>query len=113
MDGFTPITIKRVGNGDAIRQIDAALEKLFENVRDPNTDAEAKRKLTFELEVKPSADRKQAPMTFQVKLKLANDSAGTDHAWLGQDETFLSTSEQIDLDLTGVQPIGERKDGQQ
>lgn len=50
-------------------------KKLLENVKDPTTEAEAKRRIVIEISVSPSSDRSMAKIVTKAKTHLASIKA--------------------------------------
>lgn len=48
-----------------------AFSQVIENMRDPNTPAEATRKVTFEFTIEPNSDRSVGELTLKTPIKLA------------------------------------------
>ncbi len=54
-----------------MEQFDFELEKVLENIADPNTDAKKTRKITITMNFKPNERRTIAALDFQTKASLA------------------------------------------
>lgn len=55
---FDKTSILEMSMGAILERVDYEMEKVLDNILDPNTKATAKRKITVGLELIPSADRK-------------------------------------------------------
>lgn len=53
-------------------KLDGELEKVFDNIHDPNTKAEAKRSITIKLEFQPEENRQAVKLNSDFTTKLAN-----------------------------------------
>lgn len=68
METLSLATIKR---GAAIEMVDDAIQRLLENVVDPNTDAESKRKVTLAITLTPDKNREMLHIDLSVKMAMA------------------------------------------
>lgn len=65
------LSLENICQGALPEVFHRSIESIIENIRDPNTDAEAKRTLTLEFVFTPHADRSGADVTLKTKEKLA------------------------------------------
>ena len=65
---FSIATLK---DGAAIEMIDEELQRVWDNIQDPNTDAGKSRKVVFSIEVKPDKERELAQVFLNVDARLA------------------------------------------
>lgn len=65
------LNITNLGSGAALEIINEALSEVYQNINDPNTTAEAVRKIQFEIKFKPDDERCSAKVEYHVKTKLA------------------------------------------
>ena len=63
--------MEKFANGAFTSQINRVLEKVTENIQDPNTDATAKRRITVVIEFKPNEARNFVTTGVQAKSTLA------------------------------------------
>lgn len=63
--------MEKFANGAFTSQINRKLEKVTENIQDPNTDATAKRRITVVIEFKPNEARNFVTTGVQAKSTLA------------------------------------------
>lgn len=68
---YKEVSLETFAQGEDGAKVAAALETLYANIDDPNTDAKATRKLTFEVVFKPSEDRENIAITTAVKITTA------------------------------------------
>jgi hypothetical protein len=61
-----------LANGAIQEKLDCELEKIFENIHDPNTKAEDKRAITIKLEFVPDENRQTVKVNSNISIKLAN-----------------------------------------
>lgn len=66
-----PISIDQLAGGGASERIERELQKIAENVLDPNTKPDATRKLTIEITIKPNDARQLGDAEITVKSSLA------------------------------------------
>lgn len=59
--------LSEIGGGALQEVFELELKKLLLNIRDPNTDAKAKRKITIDLSFKPNEKRSLSDMEFAIK----------------------------------------------
>lgn len=71
-DEFYELNVGNILGGKFPERFDKAIKQLIDNMRDPNTPADAARKITFEFTVKPTEDRQTAAVMLTTKLKLAS-----------------------------------------
>ncbi|WP_423252882.1 replication terminator protein [Melissococcus plutonius] len=64
------LPLSELANGAIQEKLDRELKKVFDNIHDPNTDAEAKRGLTIKLEFKPDENRQVVSLKSDITLKL-------------------------------------------
>lgn len=65
------MNMEEFANGAFTNQINRELEKVTENIQDPNTDATAKRRITVVIEFKPNEVRNFVTTGVQAKSTLA------------------------------------------
>lgn len=63
--------VSRVASGALQEKIDGEMNKVFENIHDPNTKADAKRTLNVKIELKPNDNRETVDVKADVTVKLA------------------------------------------
>lgn len=66
------LPLSALANGAIQEKLDYELEKLFNNIHDPNTKAEDKRAITIKLEFSPDENRQSVKVNTNISLKLAN-----------------------------------------
>lgn len=71
-DEFYELNVGNILGGKFPERFDKAIQQLIDNMRDVNTPADAKRKITFELTFSPTDDRQTAAVSLTTKLKLAS-----------------------------------------
>jgi hypothetical protein len=66
------LPLSRLANGAIQEKLDGELEKIFNNIHDPNTKAEDKRSVTIKLEFVPDENRQTVKLNSNISIKLAN-----------------------------------------
>jgi len=77
------ITLK---GGAAIEMFDFELQKVLDNIMDPNTVAEAVREITLKVKIKPDKDRTFGPIAICPSCKLAPQEPVMSQIFFGQDK---------------------------
>ncbi|WP_040194781.1 hypothetical protein [Clostridium culturomicium] len=85
----TSINLDRLADGAVAERFNDALQKIMENIEDPNTDHKVKRKLTLEMTFDSTEDRALSEVTVIAKTKLAPRKA-------------IATKFLIDKDMDGT-----------
>lgn len=70
-DKFIDLDLTNLSDGGVQEKFDMAMQKLLENIHDPNTKATAKRKLTLTLTLEPDDNRQAIKTTSNVSSTLA------------------------------------------
>lgn len=65
------VNLETFANGSLAEQLNTELQRIIDNIADPNTDADKSRKLTMTITVKPSSKRATAAVVIQTKAALA------------------------------------------
>lgn len=115
--------MEKFANGAFTSQINRELEKVTENIQDPNTDATAKRRITVVIEFKPNDARNFVTTGVQAKSTLAPALGAVTALNMGKD---LKTGEveaveignqipgQMSMDeVEAIQALQERRDKQE
>lgn len=66
-------------------QLNKALEKVTENIQDPNTDAQKVRKINVSISLRPNDERNFVATTVETKLSLAPELGATTALSMGRD----------------------------
>lgn len=67
MDKTIKLDLSAIGEGGLQEKVDKELEKVFDNILDPNTDIKTKRKLTITLTMVPDETREVISTSMEVK----------------------------------------------
>ena len=71
------INLEQFAGGKLSVQLNKALEKITENVQDPNTDAQKVRKINVSISLRPNDERNFVATTVETKLSLAPELGAT------------------------------------
>jgi hypothetical protein len=75
--------LNTIGAGVALEKFAVELEAVLRNIRDPNTEAKAKRRIVIAFTFLPNADREVVQTEISAKSILAGTRATSDTLWLG------------------------------
>lgn len=79
------INLEQFAGGKLSVQLNKALEKITENVQDPNTDAQKVRKINVSISFRPNDERNFVATTVETKLSLAPELGATTALSTGRD----------------------------
>ena len=79
------INLEQFAGGKLSVQLNNALEKITENVQDPNTDAQKVRKINVSISFRPNDERNFVATTVETKLSLAPELGATTALSMGRD----------------------------
>ena len=79
------INLEQFAGGKLSVQLNKALEKITENVQDPNTDAQKVRKINVSISFRPNDERNFVATTVETKLSLAPALGATTALSMGRD----------------------------
>lgn len=79
------INLEQFAGGKLSVQLNKALEKITENVQDPNTDAHKVRKINVSISFRPNDERNFVATTVETKLSLAPELGATTALSMGRD----------------------------
>ena len=79
------INLEQFAGGKLSVQLNKALEKITENVQDPNTDAQKVRKINVSISLRPNDERNFVSTTVETKLSLAPELGATTTLSMGRD----------------------------
>ena len=101
-------SILEMSMGAILERVDYEMGKVLENILDPNTKPTAKRKITVNLELVPSADRKTITVQTTAASKLCATDPITTSLFI---TTKQSTGEMVVAEMTPQIPGQYRLDG--
>ena len=79
------INLEQFAGGKLSVQLNKALEKVTENIQDPNTDAQKVRKINVSISFRPNDERNFVATTVETKLSLAPELGATTALSMGRD----------------------------
>lgn len=77
--------LEQFAGGKLSVQLNKALEKVTENIQDPNTDAQKVRKINVSISLRPNDERNFVSTTVETKLSLAPELGATTALSMGRD----------------------------
>lgn len=77
--------LEEFAGGKLSVQLNKALEKVTENIQDPNTDAQKVRKINVLISLRPNDERNFVSTTVETKLSLAPELGATTALSMGRD----------------------------
>lgn len=95
------ISLDTLANGGLRERFEDALQRLLQNIQDPNTDPKATRKLSVVLTWKPDKERRTAGVGIEVKVALADHEGLATTIFMGVDGTQVLAREN-DLHQGGL-----------
>jgi len=99
-----------IGAGAALELFGAELRRVLENIRDPATEAEGKRKITLEFVFKPNESREMVATLISAKSTLAATKPVSEVLWVGRKDgqvvgTVVHAAEPEENPNQGVLPM--------
>lgn len=102
---LTELTLETIAGRRAPVVFEALLEKVLQNMQDPNTDPEATREITLKFKFKPLKSRQEAAIKLIPTYKLAPLEAEGGHLFMrsvgGKMTATTHDTRQEELDLEG------------
>lgn len=84
--------INTIGNGAAVEKFAIELARVLDNIRDPNTQATAKRKIVMEWVFEPDEDREKVITAISARAVFASTKPSGDVMFVGrQDGSTVAT----------------------
>ena len=77
--------LEEFAGGKLSVQLNKALEKVTENIQDPNTDAQKVRKINVSISLRPNDERNFVSTTVETKLSLSPELGATTALSMGRD----------------------------
>ncbi|MGT2934247.1 hypothetical protein [Streptococcus catagoni] len=93
MDKTIKLDLSAIGEGGLQEKVDKELEKVFDNILDPNTDIKIKRKLTISLTMTPDETREVVSTSMEVKSTLAPQTGIATTVLVGQKDGTVYANE--------------------
>ncbi len=95
MDESKIASVKDLRGGAAVELVDDAMRQVIENIIDPNTIADATRKITLTLTIKPDDNRDRAAVDIGVSVKLAPHESERTKLFFGKENGEI-VAEEVD-----------------
>lgn len=78
------VTLVNLKGGAAVERFNKALEKVFENIADPNTKATGKRSVILKLDITPDDGRRKFVYDLKVDTKLCGEKQVSGEIYFGR-----------------------------
>ena len=86
MEGQEFFTLTDIGRGAAVERFDMELQKVLDNIQDPNTDPKKARSVVLKFTITPDEDRGVGKYAIDAQAKLAPIEAHPGRVFLGRDK---------------------------
>lgn len=103
------VSLATIAHSAAIERFDAELQKVFDNIMDPNTSAEAKREIVLRATFKPNETRSMVAVLISAVSKEAPSAGCTTVLYLGLTRNGKAQASEYDPDqltLPNIRKIG-------
>ena len=80
------VALDTLGQGAAVERFGLALQKVLDNIQDPNTNPKAKRSVTLKVTISPAEDRSVSDVQIDVLEKLAPIKPFGTRLFMGRDK---------------------------
>jgi len=104
------VTLQTLGGGAAIEKFEVELQRVIDNMLDPNTLATASREIVLKVTIKPDQNRQVGTVAIATTCKLASDAPFTTQLFVDKDGVaYTSDPRQEDLfEDSNIKPIGKK-----
>jgi len=103
------LTLANLAGGALMECVTAEMRRVCENIQDPNSKAEAKRKLQINIVFEPDERRAMTDITYDVKATLVGPDTGKSMAYI----TRVAGTEEFTLvEVESQPPLFEPEDSQ-
>ncbi len=107
---FEITSLSEMANGAVNERFNYELQKVVENICDPNTDPKKKRKITLTMVIEPDAKREQAHISIETKTTLAPYQPDLTTLIIGVDKNGQQTARELKSGIKGQTFIDEEND---
>lgn len=107
---FEITNLSEMSNGAVNERFNYELQKVVENICDPNTDPKKKRKITLTMVIEPDAKREQAHISIETKTTLAPAQPDLTTLIIGVDKNGQQTARELKSGIKGQTFIDEEND---
>ena len=94
------VTLANLGGGAALELFNAELEKVLENITDPNTDPKAVRSITLKVTIKPDETRDLGDVGIQATSNLAGSRAYVTRLIFGRNQKGGAEAREFETQRT-------------
>lgn len=101
------LTIANIARGAVVEQFDSELEKVLENIMDPNTDPKKVRKIQINLQIKPNEKRNMAEVKCQTKSSLIPANIVETAITIGKSTDGTIAAAELDSEVFGQLKLGD------
>jgi predicted KAP-like P-loop ATPase len=102
------LTISNLAKGALVEQFEGELEKVLDNIVDPNTAAMKVRKITITLEIKPNEHRNMADIKFHTKSSLIPANAVSTAILINKDTSGNVEAAELGQEVFGQMKLDEK-----
>jgi hypothetical protein len=118
------VSLTNLAGGAAVETFDDALQRVLENIQDPNTDAEVPRSVVLTVTIKPDKHRSLGDVKIQAATKTAPPQAVETQFFMGRSPAGLVRASEADINQMNlfrdpepkgsdkVTPIGRTEGGE-
>jgi hypothetical protein len=113
MSNYEEISVINISGGDLIKQIDHQVKEAIKNCLDPNTAAEAMRKITVTIAFKPDAMREKVNIESKVDIKFPGDAPLGDLATISRQKKkgYVNGAQQMSFKDLEVAELPKKDEG--
>jgi hypothetical protein len=102
------LTISNLAKGALVEQFEGELEKVLDNIVDPNTAAMKVRKITITVEIKPNDKRNMADIKFHTKSNLIPANAVSTAILIDKDSQGNVAAAELGQEVYGQLKIDDK-----
>ena len=84
MSQLKRLDLNNIAKGAAVERFELELEKVMENINDPNTKSDGVRQITLSFTIKPDEDRENLDVIVESKCKLCPTRIAKGNAYIGR-----------------------------
>ncbi|MGE5631600.1 MAG: hypothetical protein ACM3TR_10960 [Caulobacteraceae bacterium] len=101
------LTIANIARGALVEQFEVELEKVLDNIVDPNTDPKKVRKIQINMEFKPNEKRNMAEIKCQTKSNLVPANTVETAITIGKGTDGTIAAAELDSEIFGQLKLGD------
>lgn len=103
------ITLDNMLGGGLEEMFQTEIKRVINNIEDPNTSAKAKRKISIEIEISPTGERKAANFTVDVRSKLAGREKQAGIMFFEDEKAINIDTNQTEIDFPNVKELNSKQ----